>query len=246
MQKINFWNIIRILRYQIIIGIAVLWSLPATAQFGNTSKLRQYRDRSYYFGITLGYNQAYLKMDYDPKFLESDSILRIDPLHSSGFSIGLLGNLKIIQHLDLRFNPILHFSEKNLKYGFGGALSADKDEIKKIESVVMSLPLQVKFKSNRVGNFRAYILAGIKYDYDFASNSNARNVRDIVKLAKTDWGYEAGVGFEFYLPYFIFSPEIKFSYGARDVHIYEPQNKYSNRIGQLISRLIVISIHLEG
>lgn len=244
MQKINLWNIIRLLRYQIIFLVAMLLSFSASAQF-SLLKEEAYRDRPYYFGITLGYNQAFLKMDYTPEFLQTDSVLRIDPLHSSGFSLGLLANLKVNKHFDFRFNPTLNFTEKDLRYVFKFN-STPHSERKNIESILLSLPLQAKFKSDRVGNFRAYLLAGVKYDYDLSSNASARKVDNIVKLARHDFGYEAGFGFEFYLPYFIFSPEIKFSYGARDVHIYEPQNIYSNRIGQLISRMIVISIHLEG
>lgn len=245
MQNFNLWYLFRVLRCQIILLAALLLSLSASAQFGYFTKREQYKDRPYYFGITLAYNQAFYKMDYDPRFVTTDTILSIEPVHSNGFSLGLLGNLKVIKHLDLRLNPTLIFTEKNLHYVFkkdSGRLS----ERKNIESILMSIPLQVKLKSDRVGNFRAYFLAGIKYDYDLASNAKARHADDMIKLTRYDVGYEAGIGFEFYLPYFIFSPEIKFSYGARDIHVYEPDNIYSNRIGRLISRMIIISIHLEG
>lgn len=225
----------------------MLPALSATAQeTGFFSQSERYKDRPYYFGITLGYNQAFFQMDYDPKFIQTDTLLRIEPIHSSGFTLGLLGNLKVVNHLDLRFNPTLNFMEKDLYYSFKTDSATPRREKKVIESIIMSLPLQVKFKSDRVGNFRAYLIAGIKYDYDLASNAEVRHAEDLVKLTRDDWGYEAGFGFEFYLPYFIFSPEIKFSYGARDVQVYEPENIYSNRIGRLISRMIVISIHLEG
>lgn len=247
MQNINLWHLFRLLRRQIIFSAIMLLSLSASAQFGLFSKVEQYKDRPYYFGITLGYNQAFFQMDYDPVFVHTDTVLSIEPMHSSGFTLGLLGNLKMIPHLDLRFNPTLNFTEKNLYYVFKtDSIATRRRERKNIESIIMSLPLQVKFKSDRVGNFRAYLMAGIKYDNDLASNAESRHADDLVKLQKDDWGYEAGIGFEFYLPYFIFSPEIKFSYGARDVHVYEPGNIYSNRIGRLISRMIVISIHLEG
>ncbi len=246
MQKINLWHLLGLLRYQIILfGITLLPSLAATAQSGLFSQTERYKNRPYYFGITLGYNQAFYKMDYDQRFINTDTLLSIEPLHSSGFSLGLLGNLKVVKHLDLRLNPTLIFTEKDLSYGFRKD-SGRVRERKNVESILMSIPLQIKLKSDRVGNFRAYLLAGLKYDYDLASNAQNRQAKDIVKLSRNDLGYEAGFGFEFYLPYFIFSPEIKFSYGARNIHIYEPGNIYSNRIGRLLSRMIIISIHLEG
>lgn len=247
MQNANLWYLFRLLRRQVIFLAAMLLSMSASAQFDLFSGTEKYKERPYYFGITLGYNQAYFQMDYSPTFVHTDTVLSIEPLHSSGFTLGLLANLKTIKHLDLRFNPTLNFMEKNLYYVFKtDSIATRRRETKHIESIIMSLPIQVKFKSDRVGNFRAYLMAGIKFDYDLASNARSRQADNLVKLNRNDWGYEAGIGFEFYLPYFIFSPEIKFSYGTTDVHVYEPGNIYSNRIGRLISRMIVISIHLEG
>ncbi len=246
MQKINLWHLLRLFRHQIILlAVVVLSGVSASAQSGFFSQTERYKDRPYYFGITLGYNQAFYKMDYKPRFINTDTILSIEPIHSSGFSLGLLGNLKVVRHLDLRLNPTLIFTEKDLFYGFKGD-SGRLEDRKNVESILMSIPVQVKLKSDRVGNFRAYLLAGLKYDYDLASNASNRQAKDIIKLSPNNFGYEAGFGFEFYLPYFIFSPEIKFSYGSRNIHIYEPENLYSNRIGRLLSRMIVISIHLEG
>lgn len=240
MQIINFRHLFRILRYQVVVAACLLIT---GSSFAQGLELGKYENRPYYFGITLAYNQAFYKLKHNDKFIRDDSLLVLEPLHSSGFSLGLLGNLKLVKHLDVRLNPTLIFAEKNLHYVFKQD-SAVQD--KNVESVLFSLPLQFKFKSDRVGNFRAYVLAGVKLDYDLASNANARKMEDIVKLSRFDLGYEAGVGFELYFPYFIFSPEIKISNGARNIHIREPDNIYSNTIGELLSRMIVISIHLEG
>lgn len=240
MQTINFRHLFRVLRCQVIVAVCLLIS---SSSFAQGLKLGRYENRPYYFGITLAYNQAFYKLKPNDKFIRDDSLLVLEPLHSSGFSLGLLGNLKLVKHLDVRLNPTLIFAEKNLHYVFKqDSLAQDKN----VESILFSVPLQFKFKSDRVGNFRAYVLGGIKMDYDLASNANARQMKDMVKLSRFDFGYEVGVGLEFYMPYFIFSPEIKISNGVRNIHIREPGNSYSNTIGELISRMIVISIHLEG
>ena len=89
------------------------------------------------------------------------------------------------------------------------------------------------------------MMGGLKYDYDLASNSSARNAENLVKLTKSDIGYEAGIGFNFFLPVVTISPEIKVSNGLSNVHSRDVNLKYSNVIDKLQSRMLVISIILE-
>ena len=67
-----------------------------------------------------------------------------------------------------------------------------------------------------------YMLGGINYQYDLASNSSARKAQNLVKLSPSDFSIEAGIGFQFYFPVFILSPELKFSEGIKNVHDRDP------------------------
>ena len=116
----------------------------------------------------------------------------------------------------------------------------------KVESIVMSFPLQIRLKSDRINNFRVYTLAGAKYDFDLASNAGARNSENMVKVKKSDLGVEGGIGFQFFFKYFIFSPEIKFSYGLTNVHARDESLRYSNVLDKMNSRMIMFSLHFEG
>jgi hypothetical protein len=53
-------------------------------------------------------------------------------------------------------------------------------------------------------------------------------------------------GFEFYYPNFIFSPEIKLSQGLMNTQFKDPKIPLSNALDIMSTRMIVISIHLEG
>jgi len=117
---------------------------------------------------------------------------------------------------------------------------------KKIESVIISFPVQVKFNSDRIGNFRVYMLGGVKGDVDLASNARARKAEQLVKINKYDYGFELGLGFNFYFPSFIFSPEVKISNGLSNLHSRDENLKYSSALDRILSRMIVFSIHLEG
>jgi len=106
--------------------------------------------------------------------------------------------------------------------------------------------VQVKFNSDRIGNFRVYMLGGVKGDVDLASNARARKAEQLVKINKYDYGFELGLGFNFYFPSFIFSPEVKISNGLSNLHSRDENLKYSSALDRILSRMIVFSIHLEG
>ena len=57
---------------------------------------------------------------------------------------------------------------------------------------------------------------------------------------------EAGVGFNFYFPSFILSPELKFSNGLNNLHDRDQKLNYSRVLEGIQSRMIVFTIHLEG
>ncbi|WP_143304821.1 type IX secretion/gliding motility protein PorT/SprT [Chitinophaga vietnamensis] len=230
-----------LLRYALILLFLVA-VLPAGAQ--TTLNMEEHDAKPYYFGITLAANQSYFKLAHSHAFLADDSIMVAEPLKTMGFNLGLLANARLSEHFDLRFNPQLIFASKNLYYR--ETYPKPQDTNKKIESILLSFPIQVKFKSDRIGNMRVYTIAGLKYDYDLASNARARKAENLVKIQKSDYGYELGAGFEFYFESFIFSPEFKISNGFGNMHVKDPNLRYSNVIDKLQSRMFVFSIHLEG
>jgi hypothetical protein len=89
-------------------------------------------------------------------------------------------------------------------------------------------------------------MAGFKADIDMASNARAKRAEELVKIEKNDYGPELGVGFNFFFPSFIFSPEIKISNGIRNIHARDENLRFSNVFDRIQSRMIVFTIHLEG
>jgi len=201
-------------------------------------------DKHYYFGITFGLNFSVYHVTYSESFANTDTFKRIQPHWQPGFNLGLIGNLRLTRFVDLRFVPSLAFAEKNIQYEYG--LPSDSTVNKSIESIYMHLPLQLKFKSDRIKNFRFYGLAGAKFDYDMAANARSSRPDEFLKVSPVDFGFELGVGFEFFNPNFIFSPEIKLSQGLTNQLFVDHGLQLTNAIQGLYTRMIVISIHLEG
>lgn len=226
-------------------ALIALYPLSATAQV--EWNLPDHDDKPYYFGITLGFNLARFHTEQHPRFLQYDTVLVAEPVNSGGFALGLLATGRLSNRFELRFNPQLMFTERNLFYKLKYSDPLDGTEVtKKVESVIFSFPLQVKFRSDRIGNFRVYMLGGVKADIDLAATARAKRAEDLVKLEKFDYGIEAGMGFNLYFQSFILSPEIKISNGLRNIHGRDENLKYSNILDRIQSRMIVFSIHLEG
>ena len=60
-----------------------------------------------------------------------------------------------------------------------------------------------------------------------------RKADDLVKVNPYDWSIEAGIGFQFFFPVFILSPELKISNGIINVHHRDPNLIYSSTIDKL-------------
>ena len=187
-------------------------------------------DLTYYFGITLGYNSSFLHPTKSVKFLQDDSVLVAEPGASGGITLGLAGTARLSDRFQIRINPQLIIGgAKYFNYTLGSRLPTEAVEQKKIlPSTLISLPIQIKFNSDRIDNFRVYLLGGIRFDKDLSSNSAARNAEDLIKLKGSNFALETGLGFNIFLPFVTISPEIKFTYGLTNLHERDPSLKYSS------------------
>jgi len=232
-----------------VLSLPCLWMNHCAAQYFSRVELNQYDHdaKPYYFGITIGINLARFQTEPHSSFLANDTILVAEPTNSGGLTLGLSATARISDRFQMRFNPQLMFIERNIFYKLKYPDLVDGDAItKKVESVIVTFPLQIKFQSDRIGNFRVYALAGVKADIDMASNARAKRAEELVKIKRYDFGPEFGVGFNFFFPSFIFSPEIKISNGIRNLHSRDEYLKYSSVLDRIQSRMIVFTIHLEG
>ncbi|MBS4012871.1 MAG: PorT family protein [Bacteroidetes bacterium] len=217
--------------------------------------LLHYDHKPYHFGFSIGLNKMNfaLKSSEDLSALDYslqnrtifDTVYSVLPRHEYGFNIGIVSNLKLGQHWDLRFIPTLTFGDRNIEY-YGVRNGQAIKKIQKIESTFIDIPLHLKYKSVRMGNTRAYVIGGLKYSYDLASGEEKEDYEEEVlsSIKKNDYFYELGVGFDHYFFYFKFSMEIKAAFGIRDM-INRDNTIFSNSIDQLKSQIIMVSLLFE-
>jgi hypothetical protein len=108
------------------------------------------------------------------------------------------------------------------------------------------MPIEFKFKSDRQTNFRFYVCAGGKIDYDFNANSRSKRLDEPLKVKPLDYGYNLGLGFEFYYPNFIFAPEIKVSNGLGNSLSNNSDEITNKALNRITTRMILLSIHIQG
>ena len=236
-----------LLRKQVILLIFIIACCSQSLFAQKEIYRRNHDDLVYYFGLTLGYNYSFLHIDKSQKFLSNDTIMSVDPGSSGGIAMGLMATARLTDHWQVRANPQLIIGgSKYIAYTLSKSKAGEPlFQNQTLPSTIVSFPFQLKFNSDRIGNFRTYLLGGIKFDTDLSSNSTARNSEELVKLKKNDFGFEFGMGFNFYLPFVTISPEIKISNGLSNIHQLDPTLKYSNVLDKIQSRMVVFSIHFE-
>lgn len=166
------------------------------------------------------------------------------PSYSVGLSVGIISDRYINQYMNLRVTPTLHLGER--KFKFKEQNSGEEQDVS-IKSNYLSLPIHMRFSAERLNNFRPYILAGGYVNYQIGAPKNP-----IIKYKDVDYGIEIGLGCNFYFPIFKLSPELKFSFGLRDLIEKDRSDlndkdllKYTNAINSGKSRMISLVFNFE-
>jgi hypothetical protein len=247
MQNIEFRNKQYLLRRKITLLTLVLlcWS-PVFSQLRSGPNLPDHDSKPYHFGINLGFNKSHFLFSHHPIFLDRDTIMDVESVNNAGINLAWLVNFRMSEHFDMRLHPLdLTFSEKTFIYSENYSGTDTSYVEKKVSSITLSFPVHVKFSSDRINNFKVYTLGGVKFDYDLASNAGARRAEDLIKLRRGDLSVEVGLGFHFYFPVFVLTPEIKLSSGLMNLHARDANLRYSNVIDKINSKMITFSLTVE-
>ncbi len=227
----------------LFLGLAATQLAAQYNRAGNYNFL-DFNSKPYYFGITLGYNSSNFQIYNSKAFILNDSFARTEAVTGPGFNLGIVTNLRIGEYFDIRFLPTLSFGERDIRYTLPGQVN--HAVLRRVESVFVELPFHARYKSEVYHDFRLFIIGGLKYSFDVASDSRTRQANGIVKIAPNDFALEVGAGIQFFFPFFIFSPELKFSQGLNNMLIYNNRVEQSSVIEKVLSQTFTLSLHFEG
>lgn len=228
--------------------ISFLFLLITLSGFGQRSKLLNepnHDDKAIHFGFTLGLNVMNFVIHNNYASYQADSIVADISQPIPGFHIQIITNYRLGEYFDLRFLPGISFGQRNFIFYKGKNNRIENDQ-QRIESNYLEFPLLLKYKAKRFNNFRPYIITGGNVRVDLAKTFSEDD-GVFMDLQLLNYFYEVGAGLDFYLPYFKFSTELKFSFGFNNAlkkrNTTMPQ--YQNSIERLNSTLIMLSFHFE-
>ncbi len=221
--------------------------LTFAQKFKKPKNLPRYDMQKLHFGFTIGINSLDFIMNKNLNYVGTDSLVNTYSKSQYGFNLGIVSNLRLGKFTDLRFIPTLVFGERIIDYNFK-LLNNNENvitESKRIESTLIDFPFSLKYKSERYNNIRTFIITGLKYSLDIASQDKIDDEgEELVKLKKHDIMAEIGFGIDFYLEYFKFSPQIKLSHGILNI-LKKEDTIYTKSFNQLRTNGWMLSFTFE-
>lgn len=227
----------------ILFGLIVLSGTNVVAQFGGDPILNlQNEDKKFLnWGYYLGFNQ------YDFQFEYKEDVGRNILVDKTlGFNVGLIGELRINEFLDARFEPGLLYTSRTL--GFPG-FSTQAEAIREVRSTYIRFPFLLKASTRRIGNWRPFIVGGVYTSINLGSNEDSLddNSTGQFRMKQNVYGYEVGFGIDFYTEYFKFTPSIRGVFALTDelVPDNDPNSPWTGNINAMRTRGIFINFTFE-
>ncbi len=159
------------------------------------------------WGFYLGLNYSNYHISYKAAEEYPNAYIESEP--EAGFNVGLIGDFRLHDNINLRLEPGLSTNSKTLYFRHLGNEPARTE--RKASGTYLHIPLLIQLSANRYKNIRPYVAGGVSYDYNFASNF--RNVDDNsqgeFRMQQNNFMYEVGIGMDFYFFWFKFSPSIR-------------------------------------
>lgn len=206
MKKVLF---ILIFLFSVNIGYSQLFTKKKVLNNENFDK------PSISWGYFLGLN------NYDFNFDYKNDLEDIQTEKSFGFNVGLIGNVRINDYLDFRFEPGLVMSKRSLIYDPTNFNDTEFNPIqhqRDIKSTYIHFPLLLKISTKRVNNIKPYITGGFSAAINLSSKEKSLDDNNLgqFRMKKNTFFYELGFGIDFYLEWFKFSPSIRGIFAISD------------------------------
>ena len=221
---------------------------------------RPYTDlRPFHFGVVVGTHFQDMELvNAGPQIVTaedgttSEAIISVDQDRwDMGFNVGVLGELRLNTHLQLRVAPTMYFGTRHLTFLNHTDLDPDgqpREQRQELKSAYIATACDLIFAAPRFNNHRPYLMAGVTPMLNLSGKSS-----DIIKLKRYGLYAEVGVGCDLYLPFFKLRPELKFMYGIgnnldtnhaaqlRDKNLV----KFANAVKETRTKMIVLSFYFE-
>src|SRR5690606_10156413 len=117
------------------------------------------------WGYFLGFNSYDYSFRYDRYDSSPTSGKDLIVNRSTGFNVGLIGNLKLTNNLNLRLEPGVNFNNFGIRPTYSGV-------VEEVNSTYVHVPVLLKINDNRLNNFQHFVVGGASATINLSSNEN--------------------------------------------------------------------------
>ena len=196
------------------------------------------------WGYFLGFNSYDFKIDLKEQYPEGSTEILVKT--SPGFNVGLVGDMRLNEYMNLRLEPGIYFAQRDLTFpGF----EEKKDYLREVKSTYIHIPLLLKISTKRLNNIKPFIIGGISKSINLSSEQKNPDDNQQGKFRMTNGTnyYELGFGIDFYLYFFKFTPSIRGVFALSDelVRDNDPNSPWTGNIDKLSTRGVFINFTFQ-
>jgi len=208
------------------------------------SNIENFDQKKLSWGYFLGFNSYDYKFNYSEQFQDDNTDVQVSG--EGGFNVGLIGDIRINNYINIRLEPGLSFTKRNLTFpGF----EEEKDYLREVKSTYIHIPLLVKFSTKRFNNFKPFIVGGFSTSFNLSSNEEhpEDNSSGQFRSISNSLNYELGFGIDLYLFFFKFTPSIRGVFSLNDelVKDSDPNSPWTGNIDSMSSRGVFVNFTFQ-
>lgn len=215
--------------------------------------------RPFHFGVLVGTHLQDIEfVNVGPQIItmedgtEQERIITCDQDRwDNGFNVGVLGEFRLSTNFQLRVAPAMYFGTRHITFHNLSESLADGSAIEQhqqMKTAYISTAFDMIFAGPRFNNHRPYVIAGVNPMLNLSGKDT-----DYIRLKRSDLYLEAGLGCDFYLPFFKLRPELKFLWGIGNAldtkHPDQLRDKnmvmYAKSVKEASTKMFVLTFYFE-
>ncbi len=257
------------MRKDLLTAIALTAAALLHAQFRPNSDREWYRteqdEKKFSFGYYLGVNTMSYKISPKAQYNEVENatseddgvnqygLVYVGQESKLGFSVGLIGKLRIDDHFSLKTEPGVHFGQRtlifhNIDVSEESGLDP-KYNRREVKSTYIDIPLLLNYTGDRWFNTRPYIQGGFGYANNLQSNEKKEddNQAQVFRTNANNFNWQAEMGIEIYFKRFKLTPSLKGIFFLNNELVPDKPGTYgyANTLNSIHTRSVVFSLKFE-